>query len=214
MTFDAVRDAIRVRQAYGRRAAEYAAVYPSIAAVHAGDLALVRDWAARCSGPLLDAGCGPGHFAADLHELGHDVRGIDLTPEFIELARRAYPRVRFDIGSMHELDVPDGSLGGILSWYSTIHLRPEAIDAVLAGLGRALRPGGLLLVGFFVSERLVQLDHQITPAWSWPLDELTTRLEHAGFTVEEWHTRRVAALRPRPHAALLAASRMPGLAGG
>ncbi|WP_435827740.1 class I SAM-dependent methyltransferase [Nonomuraea dietziae] len=40
-------------------------------------------------------GCGPGRVTAHLVELGVSSFGIDLSPAMIELARRAYPDLRF-----------------------------------------------------------------------------------------------------------------------
>ena len=80
-------------------------------AVLAGFAELVR---AAGGGPVADVGCGPGRVTAHLHDLGLSVRGIDLSPQMVALARRTHPGLRFDEGSMTALDVPDGSLGGLV----------------------------------------------------------------------------------------------------
>jgi 2-polyprenyl-3-methyl-5-hydroxy-6-metoxy-1,4-benzoquinol methylase len=38
---------------------------------------------------LLEVGSGPGTIAAHLHQLGMPVRGIDLSPAMVDLARRS-----------------------------------------------------------------------------------------------------------------------------
>ncbi|MGX6602997.1 class I SAM-dependent methyltransferase [Micromonosporaceae bacterium Da 78-11] len=43
---------------------------------------------ARCAGPTLDVGCGPGRLTAALNRLGHPALGIDVSPAAIRLARR------------------------------------------------------------------------------------------------------------------------------
>jgi hypothetical protein len=58
-----------------------------------------------------------------LNRLGLDAFGIDLSPGMIALARRTNPDLRFDVGSMLALDLPSASLGGILAYYSIIHIR-------------------------------------------------------------------------------------------
>ncbi|GGS15675.1 hypothetical protein GCM10010221_10910 [Streptomyces parvus] len=59
-----------------------------------------------------------------LHGLGRglDVFGIDLSPQMVAVARQEHPGLRFEVGSMLALELPVASLGGLLAWYSTIHV--------------------------------------------------------------------------------------------
>ncbi|MER8231552.1 class I SAM-dependent methyltransferase [Streptomyces sp. NPDC094049] len=131
-----------------------------------------------------DVGCGPGHLTALLHDLGLDAFGLDLSPGMVGHARRAHPELRFDEARMEELPVGDGELGGVLAHYSTIHTPPAELPALLAGLARALAPGGLLLVSFFGTggPGPVRFDHKVAPAYSWPVDPLAALLTEAGLT--------------------------------
>jgi SAM-dependent methyltransferase len=116
-------------------------------------LALFADQVrAAGGGPVADVGCGPGRVTALLRQHGLDVFGIDLSPAMIELARRDFPGMRFDVGSMTDLDLPDASLGGVIAWYSLIHIPDDEIGTVLAHFRRVLRPGGRLIVGFHVGD--------------------------------------------------------------
>src|SRR5262245_16325714 len=72
-------------------------------------------------------GCGPGQVAAYLHAQGVPVFGIDLSPRMVALARQAHPDLRFSEGSRTALDLPDGSVGGIVACYSIIHLPTEQL---------------------------------------------------------------------------------------
>lgn len=56
-------------------------------------------------GPVADVGCGPGDITAKLQGLGVDAFGIDLSPRMVDVARRAHPGLRFDVGSMTDLDL-------------------------------------------------------------------------------------------------------------
>ncbi|WP_109283461.1 class I SAM-dependent methyltransferase [Streptomyces orinoci] len=134
-------------------------------------------------GPVAELGCGPGQMTALLRDLGLDAFGIDISPAMIGIARDAYPDLRFEVGSMDALDLPDGALGGILSWYSVIHTPPGEIPAYLAEFGRVLAPGGHLLLGFFESEGapVTAFDHKVTTAYRWPIDELAALAGAAGF---------------------------------
>jgi SAM-dependent methyltransferase len=103
-------------------------------------------------GPVVDVGCGPGRITAHLQTLGVDAFGIDLSPAMIDIARRDYPGLRFEVGSMTDLDVPDAFVAGLVAWFSLIHIPDDEIPAVLAHFHRVLRPGGTLLVVFHVGD--------------------------------------------------------------
>jgi SAM-dependent methyltransferase len=193
-----------VAAAYTERAAEYVEHLGTMGSVHPSDVQLVSAWAASVGGPLLDAGCGPGHWTAFLAEQGHDVRGIDAVPAFIDHARAAHPGVPFTTGSIDALDAPADTHGGVLAWYSLIHHDPESVRLPLDEFARILQPGGTLLVGFFVGPTVQSFDHAIVTAWRWPAEALEQELQSAGFDVVETHTRVAASGTPRPHGAVLA----------
>ncbi|MFC7382156.1 class I SAM-dependent methyltransferase [Sphaerisporangium rhizosphaerae] len=103
-------------------------------------------------GPVADVGCGPGHITAHLNELGVDAFGIDLSPGMIEVARRDHPGLRFEVGSMTDLDLPDAAVTGLLAFWSLIHVPDDAVPAVLRHFRRVVRPGGPLMLGFHVGD--------------------------------------------------------------
>ncbi|PYY48251.1 class I SAM-dependent methyltransferase [Curtobacterium sp. MCBD17_023] len=198
-------DSGAVRDAYGRRAAEYTEQLGSMVSMHAADVHLVTTWAAGLGGPVLDAGCGPGHWSGHLADRGLDVVGLDQVPAFVEHARRTHPSARFHLGSVDDVPTEDGHFAGVLAWYSLVHHGPAGIGRPLAEAARVLRPGGGLLVGFFTGDRAEPFDHAVTTAYCWPPDALADAVRAAGFTVLEVHTRTVATTPGlRPHGALLA----------
>ncbi|MFC5001984.1 class I SAM-dependent DNA methyltransferase [Dactylosporangium cerinum] len=99
-------------------------------------------------GRVADVGCGPGHVTAYLHELGVDAFGIDLSQAMVDIARRDHPGIRFEVGSMTDLDLPDASVAGLLAFWSLVHVPDAAIPAVFDGFRRVLRPRAPLLLGF------------------------------------------------------------------
>ncbi|MGD9527940.1 class I SAM-dependent DNA methyltransferase [Pseudonocardia sp.] len=109
-------------------------------------------------GPVVDAGCGPGRVAALLHRLGLAVRGIDLSPAMVELARRDHPGIGFDVAEMGALDTADASLAGIVAWYSLIHVPADRRARVIGEFHRVIRPGGYLLLAFQVGDDTLHLD--------------------------------------------------------
>lgn len=191
-----------VRGAYGARVDEYTAVLGSIESTHELDRKLISEWSQPLVGPVLDVGCGPGHWTDFLAR--HDVaaEGIDVVPEFVAVARERFPHVPFRTASLTELDVPTGYAGGILAWYSLIHLAPEDMLAALRELARCTFPGGGLLVGFFEGVTVEPFPHTVTTAYYWPLDTMRRHLVDAGFDVLVTHARTDPG--KRPHAAIMA----------
>ncbi|MES9807270.1 class I SAM-dependent DNA methyltransferase [Streptomyces cinereoruber] len=136
------------------------------------------------AGRVADLGCGPGHVTAHLDGLGLSAFGVDASPAMIELARRAHPHLRFDVGSMAALDIADGALDGVLSRWSVIHLPSGELPSVLAEFHRVLAPGGHLLIAFSGSEGPAHptqvFDHTVAPAYRWWPDHLAATLRESG----------------------------------
>ncbi|WP_327321023.1 class I SAM-dependent methyltransferase [Streptomyces sp. NBC_01235] len=141
-------------------------------------------------GPVADVGCGPGHVTAHLHELGVDAFGIDLSPVMIDVARRDHPRLRFEVGSMTDLDLTDASVAGLLAFWSLIHIPDDAVPTVFGHFRRVLRPGAPLLLGFHVGNesRLKTQGYGGHPMNVYvhrrQPDKVAAWLRDAGFTVE------------------------------
>ena len=150
---DFLRD---TRASYDAVAVGYAARFgheltakPLDRAMLSGFADLVR---AADPGPVADIGCGTGRVTAHLNDLGVQAFGIDLSPQMVAVARESYPGLRFEVGSMLALDLPDGALGGLLAWYSTIHVPAERLPEAFAEFRRVLAPGGVALLAFQVGD--------------------------------------------------------------
>jgi SAM-dependent methyltransferase len=118
------------------------------------DRAMLAAFAEVVEGPVADVGSGPGTNTAYLSGLGVDVFGIDLSPRTVELTRERFPGLRFEVGSMTALDLPDGSLGGVAALYSIIHVPADHLPGVFAEFRRVLRPGGHLILAFQVGDEI------------------------------------------------------------
>jgi len=141
-------------------------------------------------GPVADVGCGPGYVTNHLHDAGVDAFGIDLSPEMISIARRDYPHLRFDVGTMTDLDLADDSVAGIVAFWSVIHVPDDAVPGVFEEFRRTLQPHGLLLVGFHVGD---QTQHTSEGYTGRPIDvdshhrrpgTVAAWLRDAGFSIE------------------------------
>jgi SAM-dependent methyltransferase len=135
-------------------------------------------------GRVADLGCGPGYVTAHLYGLGLDAYGVDASPAMIELAREAYPGLRFEVGSMAALDIAEGALAGVLSRWSIIHTPPAELPGILAEFHRVLAPGGHLLLGFWSTGGPADppevFDHTVAPAYRWSPDHLAALLRATG----------------------------------
>ncbi|GAA1538889.1 class I SAM-dependent methyltransferase [Actinomadura kijaniata] len=179
------------RAAYDSVANLYAELFRDSVEGHSLDRALVTAFAeyvrAADVGPVADLGCGPGGVTARLASLGVTAFGVDASPAMIELARQEYPHLRFDEGSMLALDIADGTLGGVLAWYSIIHTPPQDLPVLFEEFARVLAPGGHLLVGFFATDDDAQpsvepFDHKVSLAYRLPIDHVVDLAAEAGFT--------------------------------
>ena len=192
-----------VQRAYSSLAARYVDLFGSVERVHPDDLRLIDEHLGHRAGPVLDLGCGPGHLTGFLRSTCADVTGIDLVPEFVAHARRTHPTARFEVASLTDVERPDGSMAGVLAWYSLIHLDPGQLDGVLARIRRMTAPGGALVVGFFDGARCEPFEHRVVTAHRWPVEEVARRLVSAGFAEVERLQRPQEGER-RPHAAIAA----------
>jgi SAM-dependent methyltransferase len=141
-------------------------------------------------GPVLDVGCGFGRIAGYLDARGLEVAGLDLSPAMIKLAKREHPGLSFEVGSMTDMQAPAGSHAGLVAWSSLIHLPDNDVPPVLKRVHRTLRPCGVVLISFFIGDRV----HHKTQGYGGhpmdvdvhhrPMDRMTSWLETAGLTVE------------------------------
>ncbi|WP_425825416.1 class I SAM-dependent methyltransferase [Streptomyces fractus] len=106
----------------------------------------LEQWAwAQAAGRVLDVGCGGGRHAVEWLARGHEVVGLDSSPEAVRVTRER--GVEAVVGSVPEL--PDG-----LGRFDTVALMgnnlgllggPDQAPQVLAALAAASHPGALLI---------------------------------------------------------------------
>jgi SAM-dependent methyltransferase len=192
----------RVRDGYAARAVEYTELFGDIAQMDDVDRERIGRWADGVDGRILDVGCGPGHWTAFLVERGADAEGIDLVPDFIAGASARFPHISYRTASLADADIPLGSLGGVLAWYSLIHATPDGLPHLLEAARRGTREGGHLLVGFFDGADGQPFPHAVTTAHYWSVQGMSNQLERAGFSVLDSETR--VQERRRPHASISA----------
>ncbi len=157
--------------------------------------------APRAGERILDLGCGDGALTKKLVELGCDVVGVDSSAPQVEAARRLGLDARVADGEQLAFDT---EFDAVFS-NAAIHWMKPA-DDVIAGVWRALKPGGRFVAEFgghgcvaTIKRALIDalrrrgIDGDALDPWYFPaVEDYSARLARRGFAV------RYIALIPRP----------------
>ena len=163
---------------------------------------------------VLDVGCGTGRLAPFLAGLGLDVRGVDLSPEMVRVARRDQPGFTFEVADLRSLPYADASLDGVVCWYSLMYLSPADRPLAFAELARVVAPSGLLATAYKVGDDSHRRGGQALPElgigfdlwWRSPAG-LERDLADAGFDVVFSGGRPAEPDEPQPQGYLIARRR-------
>lgn len=150
---------------------------------------------------ILDLGCGDGALTVKLAAVGCDVVGVDVSAPQVEAARRLGLDARVADGARLDFDA---EFDAVFSNAAIHWMKPP--DVVIAGVWRALRPGGRFVAEFggygcveTIKRALIDalhrrgIDGDALNPWYFPtVEDYSARLARRGFTV------RYIALIPRP----------------
>ena len=109
-------------------------------------IAAYRSYLQGVPGPVLDLGCGRGEALALLRDWGLAGRGVDSSARMVQLCRDR--GLEAEVGDLFGFlaAVPEGSLGGVVSFHVIEHLPGGELDRLVRLAWRALRPGGALIL--------------------------------------------------------------------
>ena len=98
---------------------------------------------------VLDIGCGSGEVLANFMHWGalpHNLYGIDLLSESVEMAKRQFPKLHFQQGNAEHLAFPDAffDLVGQFTVFTSI-LDDRMARNIAGEIRRVLKPGGAVL---------------------------------------------------------------------
>jgi ubiquinone/menaquinone biosynthesis C-methylase UbiE len=181
-----------IRESYDRLADEYAKRIAGELQHKPLDRELLGRFAKEVAGggEVCDMGCGPGHVARYLRDLGGNVFGMDLSPGMVRRARQLNPDIPFREGNMLAHDLPDASLAGITAFYATVNIPEKSQPAIFREMARVLQPGGLLLLAFHAGDETLHENE----LWGMMIamdfyyfqpSSIRRRLEDAGFAIED-----------------------------
>ncbi len=142
---------------------------------------------------VLDVGCGPGRHAHALASSGIEVAGVDISERFVDLANEAAPpgatfrrmdarHLTFDAEFDAAISLCQGAFG--LTGGPGAPL--DGDGAVLCGMARALKPGGVLAVSAFSAYFMLRYleDHDTFDAAAGVNHERTIVKDEAGVNAE------------------------------
>jgi SAM-dependent methyltransferase len=98
---------------------------------------------------ILDAGCGPGRVAAELHARGHEVVGVDIDADLIAAARADHPGPQWRQADLSSFELPGAAFdAAVLAGNVLVFVAPGSEGAVLQRVAAHVRPDGLVVIGF------------------------------------------------------------------
>lgn len=140
---------------------------------------------------VLDLGCGDGTLAREIARLGGDVIGIDASEAMVEAARSSGVRAYCMDGASLQFS---GEFDAVFS-NASLHWIKSA-EAVIAGVWRALRPGGRFVAELggrgnvatildAIETALARRGRTMTSPWFFPEpQQYACLLENVGFVVD------------------------------
>jgi SAM-dependent methyltransferase len=110
---------------------------------------------------ILDLGCGPGLYCAELATLGHTCHGIDFSPASIDYAVKNAPEnCTYTLGDLRTVEFPHGfDYAQLIFGEFNVFSRPHARE-ILQKAQAALAPGGQILLELQTFDAVEQMGNQ------------------------------------------------------
>lgn len=105
---------------------------------------IVLDMLDKKAERLLDIGCGPGVYTAELSEKCRALYGVDISSEMIELAKeKGFKNTAFSVGSIERLDFGDGFFDAAVCVGVLEYL--DDVECGIKEISRTLKSGGVAI---------------------------------------------------------------------
>ena len=144
---------------------------------------------AGISSDILDVGCGRGEWLQVLREAGCQARGIDTNRILVQQCKELSLDVEEREALSYLGSLSDGSLNAVTAFHFAEHLPLETLVRFLDEAGRALKPGGLIILETPNPENLLvgSCNFYLDPTHKNPIPIPTMKLllEARGFRCED-----------------------------
>ena len=144
---------------------------------------------AGVSADILDVGCGRGEWLQVLRENGFEARGIDTNRILVQQCKELSLDVEEREALSYLRSLPGASLNVVTAFHFAEHLLLETLVQFLDEAGRALKPGGLIILETPNPENLLvgSCNFYLDPTHKNPIPVPTMKLllEARGFRCEE-----------------------------
>jgi SAM-dependent methyltransferase len=97
-------------------------------------------------GELLDVACGAGRYTIPLAQAGYAMTGVDLSDEFLNVARQREPRIAWEKRDIRDLPWTARFDGALCFGNSFGYFPAEETRAFLSGVARALKRGAAFVL--------------------------------------------------------------------
>ncbi len=130
---------------------------------------------------ILEIGCGNGYLSLELARDGHEVIGIDLSQDIIEVAERsksAHPdppgfgSLRYICADVNTWQAPDASFDAVIFNRALHHL--SELEQTIAKVKRLLKQGGKIICQDYAYDRF----DERTASWLYQMQRLLFLSEH------------------------------------
>lgn len=153
------QDLNKIEITYDAVAEEYAEVFSGEHEKKPKDMEILRRFSQEIGDrrPVWEFGCGPGHTAAYLQNLGMEISGMDLSEKILAQARTYHPGINFMKGNILQPDFGNNSIAGIIAFYAIVHFTEEQVDLAFSEIFRILKPGGLFLFTYHTGTETIRI---------------------------------------------------------
>lgn len=95
---------------------------------------------------VLDVGCGGGIKTNYIAKQGYEASGVDFSEKMIEIAKRDYPSLEFNVLDMYDIDIYPKMVDGIFVQAALLHIKKDRVLEVLRKMKDKLNPGGVIYI--------------------------------------------------------------------